>query len=69
MDEPLRIVPAVDYEQRVRLAAFRVLHPDVVIGELGFDHWQARIPEPNGEIVVTRRTLPELIDKLGELLG
>lgn len=69
MTDPLRVVPALDYEQWVRLAAFRVLHPAVVVGELGFDHWQGRIPEAAGETVVTRRTLPELLDRLGELLG
>ena len=69
MGRPLRVDPAGDYDLAVRLAAFRVLHPAVVVGELGFDHWQARIPEPNGETVVTRRTLPELLDRLGELLG
>jgi hypothetical protein len=28
---------------------------------------QARIPKPDGEIVITRYTLRELLDKLGEL--
>ena len=69
MDGRLRAVPADDYEQAVRLAEFRALHPGVVVGELGFDHWQARIPEASGETVVTRRTLGELLGRLGELLA
>ena len=69
MSEPQRVVPALEYEQLVRLAEFRVLHPAVVVGELGFDWWQARIPEENGETVVTRRTLPELLDRLAVLLA
>jgi len=28
---------------------------------------QARIPEPNGEVVITRYSLRELLDKLDEL--
>ena len=39
-------------------------HPDT-----GFCTWQARIPEPNGETVITRYTLRELLDKLGELMA
>lgn len=69
MDRPLRVVPAEDYGQAVRLAEFRVRHPDVIIGDLGFGAWQARIPEPDGETVVTRYALKDLLDKLGELLG
>lgn len=59
----------VDYEpdQVPRLQAFRVAHPDVIIGDGGFGTWQARIPEENGEIVVTRYRLIELLDRLEEL--
>ena len=69
MGRPLRVDPAEDYSQMVRLAEFRQRHPDVIIGDLGFTAWQARIPEAAGETVVTRRTLPEQLDRLGELLG
>ena len=31
--------------------------------------WQAVIPEPNGEQVITRYTLGHLLDKLDELTG
>lgn len=31
--------------------------------------WQAVIPEANGEQVITRYTLHELLDKLDELTG
>ena len=41
--------------------------PDVIIGEAGFGSWQARIPEPNGEAVITRHTLRELLDRPDEL--
>ena len=47
---------------------FRQDHPGVTIGA-GNGWWQARIPEPNGEIVTTRYTLCALLDKLDELLG
>jgi hypothetical protein len=51
-----------------RLSRFRQDHPGVTIGA-GNGWWQARIPEPNGEIVTTRYTLRALLDKLDELLG
>lgn len=53
--------------QVLRLQAFRAAHSEVIIGELGFGVWQARIPESNGEQVISRYTLRELLDKLGDL--
>jgi len=52
-----------------RLQAFRAAHPDVIIGDFGFGVWQARIPEPCGEHVISRYILRELLDKLDELTG
>ena len=49
------------------LDRFRGEHPDVLVGGGGFGTWQALIPEPNGETVVVRYTLRELLDKLDEL--
>ena len=63
----LRLVPD-ELDQVIRLARFRERHPDVIVGDGGFGTMQARIPEPDGETVVTRYTLRELLDKLGELL-
>jgi hypothetical protein len=57
-------------DQVPRLRAFREQHPRVVIGTLGpAGAWQARIPEENGETVVTRYLLKDLLDRLDELLG
>lgn len=64
----LRLV-AVEPDQVPRLRQFRAAHPDVIIGDGGFGTWQARIPEPNGEIVITRYTLRELLDRLDALLS
>jgi hypothetical protein len=61
-------VAAGDEDQLARLTSFRAAHPEVVIGDLGFGQvWQARIPqdEDDGEQVVTRYTLRELLDGLG----
>lgn len=55
-------------DQVLRLIRFRQDHPDVIIGDGGFGTWQARIPEPHGETVVTRYILRELLDKLDELI-
>jgi hypothetical protein len=64
----LRVVPD-EPDQVRRLRNFRAAHPDVIIGPGGFGTWQARIPEPNGEIVTTRYTLRELLNRLDELTG
>ena len=39
----------------------------MIIGDLGFGVWQACIPEPHGEHVISRYTLRELLNKLDEL--
>jgi hypothetical protein len=56
-------------DQLLLLARFRAAHPEVIVGDGGFGTVQARIPEPDGETVITRYTLRELLDKLGELTG
>jgi hypothetical protein len=56
-------------DQVPRLQAFRTAHADVIIGDGGFGVWQARIPEPNGERIISRYTLRELLDRLDELAG
>jgi len=58
-----------ELDQVPRLQAFRAAHPEVIIGDWGFGVWQARIPKPNGEHVIGRYTLRELLDKLNELTG
>ena len=56
-------------DQVLRLQAFRATHPEVIIGDGGFGVWQARIPEPDGERIISRYTLRELLDKLDKLTG
>jgi hypothetical protein len=51
-------------DELARLRQFRAGHPDVLIGDGGFGTWHALIPEVNGETVVTRYTLRELLDML-----
>ena len=72
MSDPSRPVPRLvpdEPDQVVRLARFRAEHPAVVIGESEFGTWQARVPEANGETVVVRHRLVEVLDKLDELTG
>ena len=64
----LRIVPD-ELDQVARLARFRTAHPAVVIGTGEFGTWQARIPEPDGETIIVRHRLVEVLDKLDELTG
>ncbi len=45
-------------DQLLRLARFRAAHPEVIIGDGGFGTVQALLPEPDGETVITRCTLP-----------
>jgi hypothetical protein len=63
----LRLVPG-EPDQVIRLQRFRAGHPDVIIGDGGFGTWQALIPESNGEMVITRHLLGELLDRLDYLL-
>jgi hypothetical protein len=62
----LRIVPD-EPDQVMRLARFRAEHPAVFIGAGEFGTWQARITEPNGETVIVRHRLAEMLDRLDEL--
>jgi hypothetical protein len=54
-------------DQVLRLHRFRQAHPEVIIGDGGFGTLQARILTPSGEIVATRYTLRELLDRLDTL--
>jgi hypothetical protein len=61
---------AAEPDQAHRLRAFRAQNPQVVIGTLGITGaWQATIPQHNGEIVMTRYVLRDLLDKLDEVLA
>jgi hypothetical protein len=63
----LRTVPD-EPDQVIRLHGFRKLHPGVSI-YTGVGYWQARVPEANGETIITRYFLEELLDKLDTLLS
>ena len=63
----LQAVPG-EPDQILRLDQFRRDHAGVTIGA-GHGWWQALIPEPDGERVITRYTLHELLDKLDQLTG
>jgi hypothetical protein len=66
----LSVVAGGEPDQMPRLRAFRQQYPELVIGTLGFGGaWQARIPERDGETVLTRYLLKDLLDRLAELLG
>lgn len=64
----LRMVPD-EPDQVVRLQRYRAAHPGVSVAAGQFGTWQALIPEPNGETVITRHRLCDLLDKLDELAG
>ena len=64
----VRIVDPQRPAELERLRQIRKEHLDVLVGGGGFGTWQAIIPEENGETVITRYTLRELLDKLGEIL-
>jgi hypothetical protein len=50
-------------DQVPRLRQFREDHPEVRIWA-GVGYWQASVPASNGETVITRYLLLELLDKL-----
>ena len=63
-----RVVPD-EPDQVLRLARFREQHPGVTVVPLGRDRpWQAVIPRPGGETVITGRILRDLLDRLDEVL-
>jgi hypothetical protein len=55
-----------ELDQKPRLARFRKQHHGVLIRE-GSGFWQAVIPEPSGETVITRYELRGLLDSLDGL--
>jgi hypothetical protein len=66
---PLALVVS-ERDQVLRLRTFRRQYPQVIIGTLGLGGaWQACVPQDDGEIVLTRYQLKDLLDKLAELLG
>jgi hypothetical protein len=67
VSRPALRLAAEEPGQVPRLLAFRTAHPGVIIGAGEFGTWQALIPEENGEIVVSRHRLCELLDRLDEL--
>jgi hypothetical protein len=52
-------------EQVPRLARFRDEHPGITV-KAGVGWWQAVVPEPDGETVLTRYLLRDLLDALAE---
>jgi hypothetical protein len=65
----LSLVQGGGEDQVARLKAFREKHPQAVIGTLESGAWQALIPEPDGETVITRYHLRDFLDRLDELLS
>jgi len=55
-------------DQEARLSRFFEQHPDVTFTK-GYGWWQACLPEPNGETIITRWTMRELLDVLDKLLS
>lgn len=54
-------------EQLQRRAAYEAAHPEVQIFRRGAAAWQAVITEENGQTILTRYTLRELLDRLESL--
>jgi DNA-binding transcriptional LysR family regulator len=52
-----------DKDQVPRLTRFRQDHPGVTI-RAGLGYWQAQLPEPDAELVITRHRLEDLLNKL-----
>jgi len=64
---PLSLVHG-DLDQVLRLNQYRRDHPGVTVCA-GPGYWQAQIPQRNGETVITRYQLKDLLDKLDTLTG
>ncbi len=57
-----------ELDQVLRLNRYRRDHPGVTVCA-GPGYWQAQIPQRNGETVITRYQLKDLLDKLDTLTG
>ncbi len=62
---PLSLAPD-EADQVLRLHEYRQAHPGIAIHS-GPGYWQAQIPEPAGEQIITRHRLTELLDQLDAL--
>lgn len=60
----LRTVLSDDFDQLPRKRVFESRHPEAFIGMITSDTWQARIRQMNGETVITRWYLRDLMDEL-----
>lgn len=67
LSRPVRWAVPGEPDQLARLDAFRAAHPGVRIYPVHRDVWQADISEPDGQTVITRYALRELLDRLCEL--
>jgi hypothetical protein len=63
----LQLVPE-EPDQVIRLQRFRLAHPDVVVQPGQFATWEATVTEADGETMIVRHTMRELLDRLGEVL-
>jgi hypothetical protein len=62
---PLRTVQdGDDFDHLPRKRAFEAQHPEAFIGMIASGTWQARIRQKNGETVITRWYLRDLMDEL-----
>lgn len=58
-----------DPRDSARLAEFHAAHPDVRIRPGEFGTWEGIVPEPDGETVVVRHTVTDLLGRLDALLA
>ena len=66
MTRPVRTVTAGgdDFDQISRKRSFQAPHPEIFIGLIASATLQARIPEEDGETIITRWYLRDLLDEL-----
>lgn len=65
-EPPFVLLAGADVDRLVR---FRAAHPEATVDDGGRGVWRAILPEPDGETVVVRYTLREMLDRLDVLLG
>jgi hypothetical protein len=62
-----RVLPGGEVDQVPRLMEFRTHHPEITIKLDGF--WRAIVPAENGQTVISRYELRDVLDELDELLN
>lgn len=64
-----RLAADLEEDQALRLAVFRAAYPFLAVSQGEFGTWHGLVGEADGETIIVRHTLRELLDRLAAVLG